>query len=184
MNLALVDPIIKYVFFTWLPFLFLSEIFSLKIFKDFKFKENVIIFGFIVTIIGYGILSSFIIIFLSSAGLIFNYDLLFNSFIILYFIYVGRLSVKEMGFKITSSLVILPFIISYIVFYTLFYGDKIYRLSPQCNNTKDYKIKICKLSNGTYIGEMKAFKRHGLGKYTWNSGKTYSGEWKNGKKLK
>ena len=40
---------------------------------------------------------------------------------------------KDMGFKITSSIGnYVPFIISYIIFYTLFYGDKIYKLSPQC----------------------------------------------------
>ena len=69
------------------------------------------------------------------------------------------------------------------IFYYLYYGDKIYKLSPHCQNTNDPIIKFCKYSNGTYTGEMKAFRRHGLGKYVWNSGKVYDGLWDKGKEL-
>ena len=85
--------------------------------------------------------------------------------------------------KIPTIAIITPFIISFIIFYSLFYGDNIYKLSPHCENTKDPKIKVCKYSNGTYTGEMKAFRRHGQGQYIWNSGKTYNGEWNKGKKI-
>ena len=54
-------------------------------------------------------------------------------------------------------------------------------MGPHCENTNDPKIKVCKYSNGTYTGEMKAFRRHGQGEYIWNSGKTYKGEWIEGK---
>ena len=33
--------------------------------------------------------------------------------------------------------------------------------------------------NGYYLGEVKAFKRHGYGKYYFNSGSIYDGFWKN-----
>ena len=62
-------------------------------------------------------------------------------------------------------------------------GDKIYNLSPHCKVLEKQSRVFCQYSNGTYVGEMKSFRRHGQGKYIWNSGKTYNGEWKNGKKL-
>ena len=86
--------------------------------------------------------------------------------------------------KLPAIAIIAPFIISFIIFYSLFYGNNIYKLSPHCENTNDPKIKVCKYSNGTYTGEMKAFRRHGQGEYIWNSGKTYNGEWIKGKKVK
>ena len=46
---------------------------------------------------------------------------------------------------------------------------------------EDPKIKVCKYSNGTYTGEMKAFRRHGQGEYIWDTGKTFKGEWIEGK---
>ena len=87
-------------------------------------------------------------------------------------------------YRVIPKLVMIgPFIVSFIIFYLLFYGDKIYNLSPNCENTNDPKIKVCKYSNGTYTGEMKAFKRHGLGEYVWNTGKTWDGQWENGKRV-
>ena len=85
--------------------------------------------------------------------------------------------------KLPIIAIVAPFVISYIIFYFIYYGDKIYNLSPHCQNTQDQNIKICKYSNGTYTGEMKAFRRHGQGEYIWDSGKTYKGKWKNGKKV-
>ena len=83
--------------------------------------------------------------------------------------------------KIPAIAIVAPFIISFIIFYSLYYGDNIYKLSPHCENTEDPKIKVCQYSNGTYTGEMKAFRRHGQGEYIWNSGKTYNGKWVKGK---
>ena len=81
-------------------------------------------------------------------------------------------------------MIIGPFAVSFIIFYFLYNGDNIYKISPHCENTNDPKIKVCKYSNGTYEGEMKAFKRHGQGEYIWNSGKTYKGKWTEGKVFK
>ena len=86
--------------------------------------------------------------------------------------------------KIPVIAIVAPFIISFIIFYSLFYGDNIYKLSPHCENTNDPKIKVCKYSIGTYTGEMKAFRRHGQGEYIWDTGKTFKGEWIKGKAVK
>jgi len=145
------------------------------------------------SIIGFGIISSLFIIFIFSAGYIFNYDFFLNIFLIGIYVYASRFFIKVFDdIEINSSLlkklpliaILGPFIISFLVFYFIYYGDKIYKLSPHCQNMEDPKIKFCKYSNGTYTGEMKAFRRHGQGEYIWDSGKTYKGEWKNGKKVK
>ena len=128
------------------------------------------------------------IIFVFSAGHILNYDFIINILWIGLYIYVARMFIKafkdiEVNNILLKKLPLIailgPFIISFLVFYFVYYGDKIYKLSPHCQNTEDPKIKFCKYSNGTYTGEMKAFRRHGQGMYTWNSGKIYKGAWKN-----
>ena len=143
---------------------------------------------------GAAILSSIIIIFLFSADYLLNLDLFFSLLMIGVYIYLSKIFItmfKEIFIiagiknlliqKIPTIAIITPFIISFIIFYSLFYGDNIYKLSPHCENTKDPKIKVCQYSNGTYTGEMKAFRRHGQGEYIWNSGKTYNGKWVKGK---
>ena len=85
-------------------------------------------------------------------------------------------------YKLISKLIIIgPFAVSFVIFYFLYNGDNIYKISPHCENTSDPKIKVCKYSNGTYTGEMKAFRRHGQGEYIWNTGKTFKGRWIEGK---
>ena len=85
--------------------------------------------------------------------------------------------------KLPTVFIIAPFIISFGIFYYLYYGDKIYKLSPHCQNTNEPIIKFCKYSNGTYTGEMKAFRRHGQGTYIYDTGKSYNGKWNKGKKV-
>jgi len=144
------------------------------------------------SVVGFAIINSLFIIFVFSAGHILNYDFIINILWIGLYIYVARMFIKafediEVNNILLKKLPLIailgPFIISFLVFYFIYYGDKIYKLSPHCQNTEDPKIKFCKYSNGTYTGEMKAFRRHGQGEYIWDSGKTYKGEWKNGKKL-
>ena len=85
--------------------------------------------------------------------------------------------------KIPAIAIVAPFIISFGIFYYLYYGDKIYKLSPHCQNTNEPIIKFCKYSNGTYKGEMKAFRRHGQGTYIYDTGENYNGKWNKGKKV-
>ena len=204
MNLGLVHPYIYYLN------IFIFTIFISGWLLSFLKIESLIINSILISanyigIISLSILNSIFIIFFFSAGYLMNIDLAISVLMIGLYIYLANEFINlwrvlfkehddflreaqiEIKYKILRKLpaiaIIAPFIISFIIFYSLFYGDNIYKLSPHCENTNDLKIKVCQYSNGTYTGEMKAFRRHGQGKYIWNSGKTYNGEWVKGKKV-
>ena len=204
MNLGLVHPYIYYlnifIFTTFISGWLLS---FLKI--ESLIINSILISANYIGIISLSILNSIFIIFFFSAGYLMNIDLAISVLMIGLYVYLANEFINlwrvlfkehddflreaqiEIKYKILRKLpaiaIITPFIISFIIFYSLFYGDNIYKLSPHCENTKDPKIKVCKYSNGTYTGEMKAFRRHGQGEYIWNSGKTYNGEWIKGKEV-
>ena len=195
MNLGLVHPYIYHLnTFTLVMFL-LGWLGSFL-------KSNTVILNisliiiYYLGVVGASILSSIIIIFLFSAGYLLNLDLFFSLLMIGVYVYLAKIfttmfdeifivaGIKNLLIlKLPIIAITTPFIISFITIYSLFYGEKIYKLSPYCKNTNDPKIKICKYSNGTYTGEMKAFRKHGQGKSVYNSGKTYSGEWKASKRV-
>ena len=204
MNLGLVHPYIYYLN------IFIFTIFISGWLLSFLKIESLIINSILISanyigIISLSILNSIFIIFFFSAGYLMNIDLAISVLMIGLYVYLANEFINlwrvlfkehddflreaqiEIKYKILRKLpaiaIIAPFIISFIIFYTLFYGDNIYKLSPHCENTKDPKIKVCQYSNGTYTGEMKAFRRHGQGEYIWNSGKTYNGEWIKGKEV-
>ena len=204
MNLGLVHPYIYYLN------IFIFTIFISGWLLSFLKIESLIINSILISanyigIISLSILNSIFIIFFFSAGYLMNIDLAISVLMIGLYVYLANEFINlwrvlfkehddflreaqiEIKYKILRKLpaiaILAPFIISFIIFYSLFYGDNIYKLSPHCENTKDPKIKVCKYSNGTYTGEMKAFRRHGQGEYIWNSGKTYNGEWINGKEV-
>ena len=204
MNLGLVHPYIFYLN-NFIFIIFLS-VWLLSLLK----KESLIIYLFSISanyigIISLSILNSIFIIFFFSAGFLINIDLAISVLMIGLYVYLAnkfnnlwgvlfkehddflRKAKIEIKYKILRKLptivIIAPFIISFGIFYYLYYGDNIYKLSPHCQNTNDSIIKFCKYSNGTYVGEMKAFRRHGLGKYVWNSGKVYDGLWDKGKEV-
>ena len=192
MNIGLIHPSLTYLLY----FVILTGL-TAWIGDFIKKKNNTInlVLGItnILSIIGFSIINSLFLIFIYSAGFFFNYDFWVNVIWIGVYMYCANEILKifndEFGnnktFKITGKIIIIgPFIVSFIIFYVLFYGDKIYKLSPHCENTSDPKIKVCKYSNGTYTGEMKAFRRHGQGEYIWDTGKTFKGEWIEGKALK
>jgi len=193
MNLGLVHPYIYHLNSFILIMLFLSWLGSYIKRDSWILSISLIITNYL-GVSGAAILSSIIIIFLFSADYLLNLDLFFSLLMIGVYIYLSKIFItmfKEIFIiagiknlliqKIPTIAIITPFIISFIIFYSLFYGDNIYKLSPHCENTKDPKIKVCQYSNGTYTGEMKAFRRHGQGEYIWNSGKTYNGKWVKGK---
>ena len=193
MNLGLVHPYIYHLNSFILIMLFLSWLGSYIKRDSWILSISLIITNYL-GVSGAAILSSIIIIFLFSADYLLNLDLFFSLLMIGVYIYLSKIFItmfKEIFIiagiknlliqKIPTIAIITPFIISFIIFYSLFYGDNIYKLSPHCENTEDPKIKVCQYSNGTYTGEMKAFRRHGQGEYIWNSGKTYNGEWIKGK---
>ena len=195
MNLGLVHPYIYHLNSFILIMLLLGWLGSYIKRDSWVLNISLIITNYL-GVSGAAILSSIIIIFLFSADYLLNLDLFFSLLMIGVYIYLSKIFIrmfKEIFIiagiknlliqKIPTIAIITPFIISFIIFYSLFYGDNIYKLSPHCENTKDPKIKVCKYSNGTYTGEMKAFRRHGQGEYIWNSGKTYNGEWIKGKEV-
>ena len=189
MNIALVHPYISYL----LIFIIVTSLSTWLV--DFIKKKNELItlisfFGYILSIIGLSIFNSIFIIFINSVGFFVNEDLFLGILWICIYVYCANGILKIFNeefrdnkkYKLFVKIIIVgPFIVSFIIFYVLFYGDKIYKLSPHCENTNDPKIKVCKYSNGTYTGEMKAFKRHGQGEYIWDSGKTFKGKWIEGK---
>lgn len=189
MNIALVHPYISYL----LIFIIVTSLSTWLV--DFIKKKNELItlisfFGYILSIIGLSIFNSIFIIFIYSVGFFINEDLFLGILWICIYVYCANGILKIFNeefrdnkkYKLFVKIIIVgPFIVSFIIFYVLFYGDKIYKLSPHCENTNDPKIKVCKYSNGTYTGEMKAFKRHGQGEYIWDSGKTFKGKWIEGK---
>ena len=205
MNLGLVHPYIYYLN------IFIFTIFISGWLLSFLKIESLIINSILISanyigIISLSILNSIFIIFFFSAGYLMNIDLAISVLMIGLYVYLANEFINlwrvlfkehddflreaqiEIKYKILRKLpaiaIIAPFIISFIIFYSLFYGNNIYKLSPHCENTNDPKIKVCKYSNGTYTGEMKAFRRHGQGEYVWNSGKTYNGEWIKGKEVR
>ena len=193
MNLGLVHPYIYHLNSFILIMLFLSWLGSYIKRDSWILSISLIITNYL-GVSGAAILSSIIIIFLFSADYLLNLDLFFSLLMIGVYIYLSKIfitmfkkifiiaGIKNLLIqKIPTIAIITPFIISFIIFYSLFYGDNIYKLSPHCENTEDPKIKVCQYSNGTYTGEMKAFRRHGQGEYIWNSGKTYNGKWIKGK---
>ena len=204
MNLGLVHPYIYYLN------IFIFTIFISGWLLSFLKIESLIINSILISanyiaIISLSILNSIFIIFFFSAGYLMNIDLAISVLMIGLYVYLANEFINlwrvlfkehddflreaqiEIKYKILRKLpaiaIIAPFIISFIIFYSLFYGDNIYKLSPHCENTKDPKIKVCKYSNGTYTGEMKAFRRHGQGTYIYDSGENYNGKWNNGKKV-
>ena len=193
MNLGLVHPYIYHLNSFILIMLLLGWLGSYIKRDSWVLNISLIITNYL-GVSGAAILSSIIIIFLFSADYLLNLDLFFSLLMIGVYIYLSKIFItmfKEIFIiagiknlliqKIPTIAIIAPFIISFIIFYSLYYGDNIYKLSPHCENTEDPKIKVCQYSNGTYTGEMKAFRRHGQGEYIWNSGKTYNGKWIKGK---
>ena len=191
MNINLVHPWISYLLY----FVIASSLISWAS-EYIKNKNNKVIISFAIiyylSLVGISIINSIFLIFIFSAGFIINYDFAINILWIGLFIYLAinfikifdEIDEKNYFLRILPKIAILgPLIISFTIFYIIYYGDKIYKLSPHCQNTEDPKIKFCKYSNGTYTGEMKAFRRHGGGEYIWDSGKTFNGQWKEGKKI-
>jgi hypothetical protein len=189
MNIGLVHPYLSYLLY----FVILTGLTAWI--GDFIKKKNdkitiVLSITNILSIIGFSIINSLFLIFIYSAGFFLNYDFWVNVIWIGVYIYCANEILKIFNeafgnnkiYKLVGKLIITgPFLVSFIIFYGLFYGDKIYKISPHCENTNDPRIKVCKYSNGTYTGEMKAFRRHGQGEYIWDSGKTFKGKWIEGK---
>ena len=177
MNLGLVHPYLYYLNNFILIMFFLGWLGSYIKRDSWVLNLSLIIICYL-AVSGASILSSIIIIFLFSADYLLNLDFFFSLLMIGVYIYLSKIFIKMFkeilviaGIKnlliqkIPNIAIVAPFIISFLIFYSLFNGDNIYKLSPHCENTNDPKIKVCKYSNGTYTGEMKAFRRQILQLY-------------------
>ena len=192
MNINLIHPYLTYLLYFVILTGFASWV------GDFiKNKSSAILIALsisnILSLIGFSIINALFLVFVFSAGFFLNFDFLVNVIWIFVYIYCAGEILKifdeafedNKKYKLISKFIIIgPFIVSFLTFYLLYYGDKIYKISPHCVNTDIPKIKVCKYSNGTYTGEMKAFRRHGQGEYIWYSGKTFKGEWIEGKSVR
>ena len=179
MNLGLLIPEATTIFWIWFPILLVVVFILPSKYIKFKNKDYILGAGNIFIVFSYSIIVSLYIVFYSSAGYIINFDFFVSLFILGYFIYLINLFKKYLTKKFIYGFILAPFIISFSVFFYLYNGEKIYKLSRFCEITKITNIIYCKYSNGIYLGEMKAFYRQGKGVYKWNSGKIYEGEWKN-----
>ena len=190
MDLGLLHPIAQYIFWSFIiictPFWVLDMTTLLKL-RSRKFRNEEIIVGlaYFILFIGYLIFSSFAFVFFAFAGLVVNYDFWWSLFLLAIFgwwlfEFVDNFSEAfNTSFKRVFTIFLGIFVLFFLFFYIFFYEDRIYKVSKYCKPTENPKIKICKFSNGVYIGELKAFLRHGEGVYKFNSGASYSGEWQN-----
>ena len=173
MNLGLLIPEASTIFWIWFPVLLVVVFILPSKYIKFKNKDYILGAGNIFIVFSYSIIVSLYIVFYSSAGYIINFDFFVSLFILGYFIYLINLFKKYLTKKFIYGFILAPFIISFSVFFYLYNGEKIYKLSRFCEITKITNIIYCKYSNGIYLGEMKAFYRQGKGLYKCNSGKIY-----------
>ena len=190
MNLGLLHPIAEYIFWSVIvisgPAWILDMTTLLKLrSRKFRNEEIIVGIGYFIFFIGYLIFSSFIFVFFAFAGLVVYSDFWWSLVMIGVFSWMlfHNINVFSISFGITykkMSIIFLgSFVSLFLIFYAYFYEDRIYKVSKYCKPTENPKIKICKFSNGVYMGELKAFLRHGEGVYKFNSGASYSGGWKN-----
>jgi len=187
MNLGYLIPIIYKVYiWTFFPiasiylFCWLLKGFASKIFKSYYS----LIYGSSIVLMGifFCVYTPLILIFWQYAGINLSTDLFINLIFIGVTIYTYFEGLKTLGKKFTLAIYLTPFISSYILFLIFLSGENIYKISKHCETTNVANIKKCTYDNGYYLGEVKAFKRHGYGKYYFNSGSIYDGFWKNNKR--
>ena len=190
MNLGLLHPIAQYIFWSVIVIAGPAWVLDMTTFlklrsRKFRNEEIIVGIGYFILFIGYLLFSSFAFVFFTFAGLVVNYDFWWSLFIFAIFGwwlfgYVDIFSeIFNISFKRVFTIFLGIFVLFFLFFYIFFYEERIYKTSKFCKPTENSKIKICKFSNGIYIGELKAFKRHGEGVYKFNSGASYLGGWKN-----
>ena len=190
MNSGLLHPIAQYIFWSFIgivgPAWILDMTTLLKLrSRKFRNEEIIVNLSYFILFIGYLIFSSLAFVFFAFAGLVINFNFWWSlcmlgvfSWILLE--YINSFSTSfGISYKKMSIIFLGSFVLLFLFFYAYFYEDRIYKVSKYCKPTGDLKVKICKFSNGVYMGELKAFFRHGEGTYKFNSGASYSGGWQN-----
>ena len=190
MDINTLHPIAQYIFWSFLIICVPIWIFDMTAVlklrsRKFRNEETIVNLSYIILFVGYLILSSFIFVFFPFAGLVINFGFWWSLFMLgafgwMLLEYIKAFSISfGISYKKMSIIFIGSFVLLFLFFYAYFYEDRIYKVSKYCKPTENLKIKICKFSNGVYMGELKAFLRHGEGVYKFNSGASYSGGWKN-----
>ena len=184
MSLILFNPIANYIFWIFVLIGGLGWLLDELKFIKFKNKETFVGLCFLLLFIGYTIFVSFGFAFFSFTGMVVNFSFYWNLGLLAIFgwwlfDYIDVFSETfNTSFKKMMIIFLGIFTLLFLFFYIFFYEDRIYKVSKYCKPTENPKIKICKFSNGVYMGELKAFLRHGEGVYKFNSGASYSGGWK------
>ena len=184
MSINLLNPIAEYIF--WI-FILIGGTGWLLDFKFVKFKNKKILAAlcYFILFIGYFIYTSFILVFYGFTGIVLNFSFYWSLGLIAIFGwwlfgYVETFAeVYNISYKKMMTIFLCIFLLFYLFFFIFFYEDRIYKVSKYCKPTENIEIKICKYPNGVYVGESKAFLRHGKGIYNFNSGASYVGGWQN-----
>jgi len=146
-------------------------------FKDSKFATPV----FLASHVSISILAAFFIIFSINAGLIFSLSsLIVLTFVGCFFYDIINLyrALKKDELVNQFKYYLITIVISLLFLQFLFSGNNIYKLHKHCKPTLDPEIYKCLYENGTYVGAIKSFKRHGQGNYLFHDGKNnYNGGW-------
>jgi len=131
--------------------------------------------------ISISILAAFFIIFSINAGLIFSLSsLIVLTFVGCFFYDIINIyrALKKDELVNQFKYYLITIVISLLFFQFLFSGNNIYKLHKHCKPTLDPEIYKCLYENGTYVGAIKSFKRHGQGNYLFHDGKNnYNGGW-------
>ena len=150
MNIGLVHPYLTYLLY----FVIITGLVAWI--GDFiKNKSGTILIALsisnILSLIGFSIINALFLVFVFSAGFFLNFDFLVNVIWIFVYLYCALEILKifdeafgdNKKYKLISKLIIIgPFAFSFVIFYFLYNGDNIYKISPHCENTKDPKIKV------------------------------------------
>ena len=146
-------------------------------FKDSKLVMPVVLASHI----SISILAAFFIIFSINAGLIFSLSsLIVLTFVGCFFYDIINIyrALKKDELVNQFKYYLITIVISLLFFQFLFSGNNIYKLHKHCKPTLDPEIYKCLYENGTYVGAIKSFKRHGQGNYLFLDGKNnYNGGW-------
>lgn len=146
-------------------------------FKDSKLVMPVVLASHI----SISILAAFFIIFSINAGLIFSLSsLIVLTFVGCFFYDIINIyrALKKDELVNQFKYYLITIVISLFFFQFLFSGNNIYKLHKHCKPTLDPEIYKCLYENGTYVGAIKSFKRHGQGNYLFHDGKNnYNGGW-------
>ena len=173
MNLNLVHPYLTYLLY----FVILTGL--LAWIGDFiKNKSGTILIALsisnILSLIGFSIINALFLVFVFSAGFFLNFDFLVNVIWIFVYLYCALEILKifdeafgdNKKYKLISKLIIIgPFAVSFIIFIFFIMEIIFIRFLLTVKILMIQKLKYVSTSNGTYTGEMKAFRRHGQGEY-------------------